>query len=108
MDNILTREERFVHSFRLSLIHISSTVSGGTGEAERAARAYFERHDARRLKRVEDAAAVTRGRLSRERALELYGKDLRLAASRVERFASCRFSYFMTCLLYTSCCRSPA
>ena len=92
----VSRGGTLLESENTALTLAASTVSGGTGEAERAARAYFERHDARRLKRVEDAAAVTRGRLSRERALELYGKDLRLAASRVERFASCRFSYFMT------------
>ena len=61
-----------------------------------AAREYFLAAAADRLGRIERAAAVTRGRLSRESALGLYGRDMRLSPSRMERFASCRFSYFLT------------
>ncbi len=66
--------------------------AGGTKEL----RAYFAARAPERLRRIEGAAEFTRGRLSRESALRLYGRSLKLSASRLERFASCRFSYFMT------------
>lgn len=92
----VSRSESLLESADTALTLAAATFRGGSGAAEKSAREYFERADADRLRRVETAAAVTRGALSRARALELYGRDLRLAASRVERFAYCRFSYFMT------------
>ncbi len=49
-----------------------------------------------RLEKVRGAAKLTRGRLSRESALELYGSRLGLSATRLERFSSCRFAYFLS------------
>ena len=40
------------------------------------------------------AADMTRGRLSPRAVEALYGSRLRLSASRIDRFASCRFAYF--------------
>ena len=37
---------------------------------------------------------MTRGSLSRRSVRALYGESLRLSASRIDKFASCRFAYF--------------
>ena len=74
----------------------AAAIAGQGGREASLAREYFERSDPERLHRVSAAADITRGRLSREAALELYGRDMKLSASRLERFASCRFSYFLT------------
>ena len=47
-----------------------------------------------RFQRLEEAAALSRGRLSPRAVEALYGPRLRLSASRIDRFASCRYSYF--------------
>ncbi len=60
-----------------------------------AAEAYFERTDGARLADVRRAAAMERGRLSRDAVRELYGASMRLSASRIDKFASCRFAYFL-------------
>ena len=60
-----------------------------------SAAAYFEKTDGARLSRLRGAAAQTRGRLSPESARALYGQELRLSASRVDSFSSCRFAYFL-------------
>ena len=73
----------------------ASALAGDDSAPAQAALRYFRRTDPGRLERIRSAAAIGRGRLSRESALGLYGRDLRLSASRLERFANCRFSYFM-------------
>ena len=73
----------------------ASALAGDDSAPAQAALRYFRRADPGRLERIRSAAAIGRGRLSRESAIGLYGRDLRLSASRIERFANCRFSYFM-------------
>lgn len=68
----------------------------GQGEAmHTAARAYFERLEPERLKKLDAAAKLDRGSLSRDAVKALYGDKLSLSASRIDKFASCRFAYFM-------------
>lgn len=74
----------------------AATLAGETSPAAAAARSYYAAAEPERLAEIESAARITRGRLSRESARSLYGDNLRLSASRLERFSSCRFSYFMT------------
>ncbi len=64
------------------------------GGAERAALDYFRQTQPERCRSLESAAGMTRGRLSPEAVELLYGKRLRLSASRIDKFASCRFAYF--------------
>lgn len=92
--NAVSREATLLESENTALS--LAVAPERSGEAGAAARGYFESAAPGRLERAERAAAVTRGRLSRESALKLYGKSMKLSASRLERFASCRFSYFMT------------
>jgi ATP-dependent helicase/nuclease subunit B len=48
-----------------------------------------------RLEALPMETGFTRGRLARERVCALYGAAPRLSASRVERFMTCRFAYFL-------------
>ena len=48
-----------------------------------------------RLAAMERAAALTRGTLSPKAVRALYGKEIVMTASRLERLRSCHFSYFM-------------
>ena len=70
--------------FRLAL-------AGGSPAARAAARVT----DTQRLERVRAAALRTRGSLSPKAAEALYGKELRLTASRTEVFYTCRYRYFL-------------
>lgn len=62
-----------------------------------AAREYFRAEEAWRLKLelAEKAAAVPRGRLSESLAGRLYSKNINITASRVDKYASCKFAYFL-------------
>ena len=62
--------------------------------ASAAAADYFRRTAPERFGKLERAAAGTRGKLSTAAVEALYGRRLYLSASRIDRFASCRFSYF--------------
>lgn len=55
----------------------------------------FRRHEPERLRSLEAQANRSRGSLSRASVRALYGEKLRLSASRIDKFASCRFAYFM-------------
>ncbi|NLA88028.1 MAG: ATP-dependent nuclease subunit B [Clostridiales bacterium] len=47
------------------------------------------------LQNAVQATDLSRGRLSGEAAKRLYGKDLVISASRVDKYYSCRFMYFL-------------
>ena len=70
--------------FRLAL-------AGGSPLARAAARVT----DRERLERVRASALRSRGRLSPAAASALYGRELRLTASRTEIFYTCRYRYFL-------------
>ncbi len=71
----------------------AQAIHGGSGR-EQAAAEYFNHNAPARAAALKAAAELTRGSLSRDGVTRLYGKRLRLSASRVEKFASCRFAYF--------------
>jgi len=66
----------------------------GAGGIEAAAREYFARHAPERMAALEAASEMGRGRLSPGAVDRLYGKKLYVSASRIDKFASCRFAYF--------------
>ena len=66
----------------------------GKGPVESAARAYFAEKEPERMQRLEAASKMNRGSLSADSVNKLYGKKLYLSASRIDKFASCRFAYF--------------
>jgi ATP-dependent helicase/nuclease subunit B len=68
----------------------------GKGSLSTAAAEYFKtlgRGD--EISSLRDRALAPRGRLGERAAAALYGRLPTLSASRVDRFESCRFSYFM-------------
>jgi len=71
----------------------AEAIHGGGGR-EQAAAAYFQQREPARAAALRAAAELTRGSLSPEGVTRLYGKKLRLSASRVEKLASCRFAFF--------------
>ena len=66
---------------------------GGSARAAAAA-AWFRESEPVRYARIKSASEQSRGRLGRESVEALYGRRLRLSASRIDKFASCRFAYF--------------
>ncbi len=66
----------------------------GGGAAEQAAAETVRALWPRRWEALRAASDMTRGRLSPRAVEALYGKELRLSASRIDRFASCKFAYF--------------
>jgi ATP-dependent helicase/nuclease subunit B len=62
-----------------------------------AVRQYWEenKESAARLRALRSAANRQRGRLGADAVRSLYGDTLRLSASRVDAFSSCRFAYFL-------------
>ncbi len=71
----------------------AAAIKGG-GSREQAAAEYFRQRQPERMARLETAAKLGRGRLSPAMVEKLYGKRLRLSASRIDKFASCKFAYF--------------
>ncbi|MBR4424428.1 MAG: PD-(D/E)XK nuclease family protein, partial [Oscillospiraceae bacterium] len=66
------------------------------GELHRAARRWFEaRGGGETLRRLEIAAKLGRGSLSRRAVRALYGPRPRLSASKVEKLNDCAFAFFM-------------
>lgn len=68
-------------------------IHGGTA-AEFAAADYFARREPERWAALKRAAEMSRGRLSQHAVKALYGDKLRLSASRIDKFASCKYAYF--------------
>ena len=66
----------------------------GGSPREKAAAEYFRRREPERFERLSAAAQMSRGKLSSAAVEALYGKKLRLSASRIDRFSTCRFAYF--------------
>ena len=81
-----------------SLPSVTQLAAGslhGGGSAGAAAAEYVSRREPQRLEKLRLASEMSRGRLSPDSVRALYGDRLKLSASRIDRFASCRFSYFM-------------
>lgn len=72
-------------------------AASGQGDAAAELRAYFESRDEwrERLEAVKRAGAVTRGSLDGNTARRLYGGKLSLSPSRIDKYYSCRYAYFL-------------
>lgn len=77
-----------------ALLLAANSLHGGGTYAASAAQ-FISSYAPERLKVLEKAANMSRGSLSRSSVRALYGDKLRLSASRIDKFASCRFAYFM-------------
>ena len=82
-------------SARAPALELAAQSLHGGGTAAASAAEYFAENEPEKLRELENAARLSRGKLSRESVRALYGDKLRLSASRIDKFASCRFAYFM-------------
>ena len=69
-------------------------AAAGEGPAGKAAARYFAGEKPQELDAVRSAAGQMRTPLSHASADALYGRHLRISASRAEKFFSCRYAYF--------------
>ncbi len=76
-------------------MELAANALHGGGTAAGSAAAYFEKNAPERLEALKRASELKRGNLSRESVRALYGDKMYLSASRIDKFASCRFAYFM-------------
>ncbi|MGM9522374.1 MAG: PD-(D/E)XK nuclease family protein [Oscillospiraceae bacterium] len=90
---IIPGEERLTQAPEMCFELAASSNS----DTAASARAYFEEKPEwnGRLEAVRRAASLPRGRISRLTAERLYGRELSLSASRIDKFYSCRFAYFL-------------
>ena len=89
----LTREEDLGGTFRLAA-PLPALEQAGQNRAVRQALEGLSGF-ADQVARLDRAAAWERGRLSRQAVDRLYGKRVAMSASRMDKYKSCHFSYFM-------------
>ncbi|MDO4815739.1 MAG: PD-(D/E)XK nuclease family protein [Bacillota bacterium] len=74
---------------------LAANALRGGGELEASAAEYFAEENPLRMDALLKASEMSRGSLSKASVKALYGEKLRLSASRIDKFANCRFAYFM-------------
>ena len=89
----IQREEDLGGAFRLEAPLPALEQAGRSRSARRALEALPGFQD--RVAQLDRAAAWERGRLSRRAVDRLYGQRVAMSASRMDRYKSCHFSYFM-------------
>ncbi|MCI8303286.1 MAG: ATP-dependent nuclease subunit B, partial [Lawsonibacter sp.] len=87
------REEDLKGSFRLEAPLPALEQAGLDTGARRALEALPDFQD--QVARLDRAAAWERGKLSRGAVERLYGRRVAMSASRMDKYKSCHFSYFM-------------
>ncbi len=87
------REETLEGSFRLEA-PLPALEQAGRNRAARQALESLTGYE-ELVARLDRAAAWERGRLSRQAVDRLYGKRVAMSASRMDKYKSCHFSYFM-------------
>ncbi len=92
-DLSVVREEELDGSFRLEAPLPALEQAGRDPSVRRALEAVPELK--RQLERLDRAAKWERGRLSRPAVDRLYGRRVPMSASRMDKYRSCHFSYFM-------------
>lgn len=76
-------------------LELAANALRGGGELEASAAEYFAEENPLRMDTLLKASEMSRGSLSKASVKALYGEKLRLSASRIDKFANCRFAYFM-------------
>lgn len=76
-------------------LELAANALRGGGELEAAAAKLFREEDSDRMDTLMKASEMSRGSLSGSSVKKLYGENIRLSASRIDKFANCRFAYFM-------------
>ena len=76
-------------------LELAANALRGGGQLEASAAELFGELSPERMQTLYRASEMSRGSLSRASVKALYGENIRLSASRIDKFASCRFAYFM-------------
>lgn len=76
-------------------LYLAANSFRAPGTEEMSAAEYFDETEPGLMDTLRGAASLKRGSLSEASVRSLYGRDIRLSASRIDKFASCRFAYFM-------------
>ncbi len=92
-DVAVIKEEALQGSFRLEAPLPALEQAGRDQSARRALEGLPAFRD--QVERLDRAAVWERGRLSRRAVDRLYGKRVAMSASRMDKYKSCHFSYFM-------------
>ncbi len=77
------------------LLAAKEAAGRGSPAAKAASRWLEQAGKGAALRRLQSAACMGRGELSPAAVRQLYGSRIRLTASRADRLAGCKFSYFM-------------
>ena len=77
-----------------ALLCAAQSFSGG-GTISASAAKYFSEHEPEKMQKLKRANERGRGKLSKRSVKALYGDRLYLSSSRIDKFSSCRFLYFM-------------
>ena len=94
-------EMRFAEADKMKInapapaLELAANALHGGGELAAASARYFSEAEPEYMQKLRRAADMSRGSLSPNSVRRLYGEKLYLSASRIDKFASCRFAYFM-------------
>lgn len=98
----LTEQPVYDYAFRLSApepcFELAASAKSKPDSLTAAAAYEYISHSRETAERLQSAAGATdlsRGRLSGEAAAQLYGRELTMSASRVDKFYACRYLYFL-------------
>ncbi len=98
----ITEENDVAADFRVNArgpcFELAASYLAHGGSTAAAAAAHWFREEPQtdeKLRRIAEAADLSRGRLSADKASRLYGSALVMSASRVDTFYACRFLYFL-------------
>ncbi len=89
----IRREGQLGDGFRLAAPLAAAELAGRDEQLRRRLAALPELRE--RMERMERGVAQTRGALSPDSVFRLYGSRIPMSASRLDRYKSCHFSYFM-------------
>ncbi len=97
---LFEKKEKIIgNDIYLNAVRPCFELAAGDGESAevRAAKSFFRESPQweDRMKSLKLAAEMPRGRLTRITTERLYGKKLNLSPSRIEKFNSCKYAYFL-------------
>ncbi len=95
LPGVAIENETVEKPFRLTAIQPAFEVAGSCRGSRLWQFMASDERTAPSIAALERSAAVRRGRLGRGAVESLYGRSLRLSASRMDKLRSCHFAYFM-------------
>ena len=75
-------------------LSLAANAFKNPGPASAAAAEYFSTAEPEKFEKLRAASQMSRGKLSPRAVEQLYGNKIRISASKIDKFASCKFAYF--------------